>query len=107
MVIRLAGKSDGQHYFGRVGSCLGEVFKLANFKDRNYIYFGETSVDVEFKEMTKKEATVSVGAHAITDKQYSLIREQFACICDFLGWEKNLIFLFPPGRMTTCKNQKK
>jgi len=40
-----------------------------------------------FKTMKKQIGLVAVGASGLTNKQYELIRGQFGCICDYLGWE--------------------
>jgi multimeric flavodoxin WrbA len=48
------------------------------------------SKDVQFREQKKKLGIVAVGAADLDDREYGLIREQFECICDYLGWD--LIF---------------
>ena len=40
-----------------------------------------------FKNMEKQIGIVAVGTSALTNKQYELIRGQFGCICDYLGWD--------------------
>lgn len=46
--------------------------------------------DAQFREQKKKLGVVAVGAADLDDREYGLIREQFDCICDYLGWD--LIF---------------
>ena len=48
------------------------------------------SKDALFREQKKKLGIVAVGAADLDDREYGLIREQFECICDYLGWD--LIF---------------
>ena len=52
------------------------------------------SAQKRFPTQNKKIAVIAIGADAIDSKQYSLISDQFSCICDFLGWDKifNLSF---------------
>lgn len=38
----------------------------------------------------KKIGIVAVGEDALENRQYGLIREQFECICNYLGW--NIVF---------------
>jgi len=51
------------------------------------------SAELRLATQKKQIGVVSIGASAINDKQYSLISDQFSCICDFLGWKK--IFNLP------------
>ncbi len=46
------------------------------------------SVQSTFKSQQKKIGVITIGANDTSDKQYSLISDQFTCISDFLGWEK-------------------
>lgn len=48
------------------------------------------SKDEAFHTTKKQVGVVAVGAAETTDRQYELIRGQFECITEFLGWE--LIF---------------
>ncbi|OQA87308.1 MAG: putative NAD(P)H-dependent FMN-containing oxidoreductase YwqN [Lentisphaerae bacterium ADurb.Bin242] len=48
------------------------------------------SKDTVFKEQKKRIGLVIVGAAGPENKEYELIRGQFQCICDYLGW--NLLF---------------
>lgn len=43
--------------------------------------------DAQFQTMKKKVGVVAVGANELENAQYRLIREQFSCITDYLGWE--------------------
>lgn len=43
--------------------------------------------DAQFQTMEKKIGIVAIGANALEDPQYRLIREQFSCIADYLGWK--------------------
>lgn len=45
------------------------------------------SQDAQFQTMKKKVGVVAIGANELEDPQYRLIREQFSCIADYLGWE--------------------
>lgn len=51
------------------------------------------SKDTAFREQKKRIGVVAVGAAGLEDKEYELIRGQFQCICDYLGW--SLIFSEP------------
>ena len=46
------------------------------------------SKTAQFKEQNKKIGVVAIGSGAVSNKQYSLIHEQFLCISDFLGWDR-------------------
>ena len=46
------------------------------------------SVQSKLKAKTKKIGIVTIGTSDITNRQYSLISDQFDCINEFLGWEK-------------------
>ena len=46
------------------------------------------SVQSTFKTQNKKIGLITIGANEISDKQYSLISDQFDCISNFLGWDK-------------------
>lgn len=48
--------------------------------------------DELFRKQKKKLGIVAVGAADLDDREYGLIREQFACICDYLGWD--LVFSY-------------
>ena len=52
------------------------------------------SAQVRFRSQKKEIGVVSIGGSGLNNKQYSLIADQFSCICDFLGWNKmfNLSF---------------
>jgi multimeric flavodoxin WrbA len=45
------------------------------------------SKDPVLPDLKKKIGTVIIGAGDTTDPQYRIIREQFECICAYLGWE--------------------
>lgn len=42
--------------------------------------------DGYFKTLKKEIGLIAVGANDLSDKQYQLIKEQFSCIADYLGW---------------------
>ncbi len=46
------------------------------------------SKDEVFHTQKKKIATVAVGAATLDDPEYTLIRDQFKCIADYLGWQR-------------------
>lgn len=48
------------------------------------------SQDAPFKTMKKTIGVLAVGANALNNPQYLLIREQFSCIAEYLNW--NLAF---------------
>lgn len=48
------------------------------------------SKDTAFGKQKKRIGLVTVGAAGIEDREYELIRGQFECICNYLGWN----FLF-------------
>lgn len=41
----------------------------------------------QFHQQKKKIGIVAVGEADLSDKEYSLIHDQFQCICDYLGWK--------------------
>jgi len=40
-----------------------------------------------FHDRKKKLGVIATGEAELNDPQYRLIREQFECICNFLGWD--------------------
>ena len=46
------------------------------------------SAQSKFKTQKKKIGIIVTGVNPLTDKQYSLIEDQFSCICSFIGWER-------------------
>ena len=36
---------------------------------------------------SKKIGIIAIGAAELEDKEYTLISEQFKCICDYIGWD--------------------
>ena len=44
------------------------------------------SKDIAFGKQKKRIGLVTVGAAGLEDREYELIRAQFECICNFLGW---------------------
>lgn len=46
--------------------------------------------DSHFKTLKKEMGLIAVGANDLSDKQYQLIKEQFSCIADYLGWTLKL-----------------
>jgi multimeric flavodoxin WrbA len=53
------------------------------------------SKDPILPDLKKKIGTVIIGAGDTSDPQYRIIREQFECICDYLGWE--IVFSYAAG----------
>ena len=51
------------------------------------------SAQAKLTTQNKKIGVITIGADSVDGKQYSLISDQFSCICSFLNWEK--IFDFP------------
>ena len=49
--------------------------------------------DDRFKTLKKEMGLITIGANDLSDKQYELIKEQFTCIADYLGW--TLSFYLP------------
>lgn len=45
------------------------------------------SKDPKLHDYKKKIGTVMIGGSETTDPQYRIIREQFECICEYLGWK--------------------
>ena len=62
----------------------GVTAQMKTFVDKFYCK------DAQFRQQKKKLGIVAVGAADLDDREYGLIREQFGCICDYLGWD--LIF---------------
>lgn len=63
--------------------------------------------DAEFKTMRKKIGVVEIGANTLEDPQYRLIREQFSCIGEYLGWELSFSLSFSayePAEICRDKN---
>lgn len=63
--------------------------------------------DAAFHKMKKKIGVVSVGANGLENPQYRLIREQFSCIAEYLGWNMAFSLSFSasaPGELETDKN---
>ena len=46
------------------------------------------SAQAKFSTQNKKIGVIAIGADSVDGKQYSLISDQFSCICSFLNWEK-------------------
>lgn len=66
------------------------------------------SKDARFHQQKKRVGVVAAGHHETTDRQYGLIRDQFACICDYLGWD--LVFsesLSTPSKTSLAENPQK
>lgn len=55
------------------------------------------SKDAVWKNYQKKIGTVIIGGSDTTDPQYRIIREQFECICEYLGWDA--VFSYAAGAL--------
>lgn len=59
-----------------------------------------------FKQQNKKLGFVAVGEDDITEKQYELINDHFACVSNYLGWEKVFGFSYSAGHADDLKKSE-
>ncbi len=60
----------------------------------------------KFSKQNKKIGVIAIGADSVDGKQYSLISDQFTCICSFLNWEKIFDLPFSASNLDDLQKSK-